>query len=291
MNPVIKTMTLSAAAFVAVAYSLSADPVETALDEIFGQIEESVPGKFGINYRIRFEETNNVGGISQRIRYGYTTENYNGFTASIEGETVDGIDDGFNGLDIAGEGTDLNQIWGAYKSADLGSVKVGRQVYTLDDQRFIGHVGWRQNIQTYDVATVAYNGVENLAVNAFYIGQINRINDTHIDMDGFGLNAGYAFSKALKVVGFYYDFDDSDLGLWDTETLGLRATGTCVLKILPSNTLSASLIKMLLVVSMVVTTQLISFRILWGDSWLGLRGSRARLPHAGCYGSQVPRLC
>jgi len=225
MNPVIKTMTLSAAAFAAVAYSLSADPVETALDEIFEQIEESVPGKFGINYRIRFEETNSVGGISQRIRYGYTTENYNGFTASIEGETVDGIDDGFNGLDIAGEGTDLNQIWGAYKSADLGSVKVGRQVYTLDDQRFIGHVGWRQNIQTYDAATVAYNGVENLAVNAFYIGQTNRINDTHIDMDGFGLNASYAFSKALKVVGFYYDFDDSDLGPWDTETLGLRATG------------------------------------------------------------------
>ena len=226
MNPAIKTMTLSAAAFAAAAYSLTADPVETALGEILGQVEESVPGKFGINYRVRYEETNSDGGISQRIRYSYTTENYGGFTASIEGETIDGIEDGFNGLDVAGEGTDLNQLWGAYKDADLGSIKYGRQIYTLDDQRFIGHVGWRQNIQTFDAATAAFTGIENLVLGGFYFDQVNRINGTHIDIDAFGFNAAYTFGKALKLVGFYYDFDDTQtLARWDSETLGLRASG------------------------------------------------------------------
>ncbi|MEO0511194.1 MAG: alginate export family protein [Verrucomicrobiota bacterium] len=221
-----KTTTVSAMALAAAAYSLPADPVETALDEIFGQVEESVPGKFGINYRIRYEETNDVGGVSQRIRYAYTTPGFSGFSASIEGETLDSIDDGFNGLDQAGEGTDLNQLWGQYKNADFGSLKVGRQIYVLDDQRFIGHVGWRQNIQTFDAATVSYTGVENLQANAFYLGQVNRVNDTHIDLDSFGFNVSYTFDSAFKLTAFYYDIDDSDLALWDTETIGARATGS-----------------------------------------------------------------
>ena len=226
MNPTIKIISLSAAAFAVAAYSLTAGQVESALDKIFAQVEESVPGKFGINYRIRYEETNQDGGISHRIRYGYKSENYNGFAASVEGETVDGIKDGFNALDSAGVGTDLNQLWGTYEDADLGSVKVGRQIYTLDDQRFIGHVGWRQKIQTFDAATFAFTGVENLVVGGFYFDEVNRINGTHIDIDALGINTAYTFGKTLKLIGFYYDFDGTEtLARWDSETFGLRAAG------------------------------------------------------------------
>lgn len=226
MYPTLKVIPLSAAALAVAAYSLSAVQVETAFDKFFGRIEESVPGKFGINYRIRYEETNNNGGISHRIRYGYTTDNYNGFTANLEGEAVDGIKDGFNGLDVAGEGTDLNQLWGSYENTDLGSVKVGRQIYTLDDQRFIGHVGWRQNIQTFDAMTATVTGVENLVVRGFFLDEVNRVNGTQIGIDAFGINTAYAFGKPLKLVGFYYDLEDTEtLARWDSETIGLRASG------------------------------------------------------------------
>ena len=226
MKTAIKIMSLYASALAVASYPLTAAQHQTTLDKIFGQVEESVPGKFGINYRIRYEETNDEGGISHRVRYGYTTENYNGFTASLEGETVDGIKDGFNSLDIAGEGTDLNQLWGKYKNADLGSVKVGRQIYTLEDQRFIGHVGWRQNIQTFDAATLAFTGIENLDVGGFYFDKVNRINGTNIDIDAFGIHAAYSLVNPLKLVGFYYDLDSKEtLARWDSETIGIRASG------------------------------------------------------------------
>ncbi len=226
MYPTIKLPLLSAAALAFAAYSLSAVQVEEGLDKFLGKIEESVPGKFSINYRIRYEETNDDGGVSHRIRYGYTTDNYNGFTANLEGETVDGIEDGFNGLDVDGEGTGLNQIWGAFENTDLGSVKVGRQIYTLDDQRFIGHVGWRQNIQTFDAMTVSVTAVENLVVRGFYLDEVNRINGSQIGIDAFGINTAYAFGKPLKLVGFYYDLDDTELqARWDSETIGFRASG------------------------------------------------------------------
>ena len=226
MNDTIKIISLSAMALAVAGQSLPAGQIDTTLDKIFGQVEESVPGKFGIKYRIRYEETNDDGGISNRIRYGYTTEKFKGFQASIEGETVDGIEDGFNPIDIAGEGTDLNQLWANYKNEDLGSVKVGRQIYTLDDQRFIGHVGWRQKIQTFDAVTVSFAGVENLVMGGFYFDGVNRVNGTNIDINAFGINTAYTFGKLLKLVGFYYDFDDTEtLARWDSETIGLRATG------------------------------------------------------------------
>ncbi len=208
----------------------SADPVESFLDGQFKSLEETVPGKFGINYRIRYEETDTgagktVDGISQRVRYSYTTEDFNGLSAMVEGETLTSVEGGFNGLDTLGTGTEVNQLWAQYADKDYGKVKVGRQIYTLDDHRFIGHVGWRQNIQTFDAGTFAFTGVEKLTVNGFYLDQVNRVVDTNEDLGAYGVNIAYAFDKSLKLTGFYYDIEDPTIAAWDSETLGLRGTG------------------------------------------------------------------
>jgi hypothetical protein len=34
------------------------------------------------------------------------------------------------------------------------SGKIGRQVITMDNHRFVGHVGWRQDRQTFDALTL-----------------------------------------------------------------------------------------------------------------------------------------
>ncbi len=216
-------------ALAAGASGLMADPVESALDSAFGKLEETVPGKFSLNYRIRYEYTEagsaETDGISQRVRYGYTTPNFSGFTGMIEGETLLSVEDGFNGLDTAGTGTEVNQLWAQYANKDYGKVKLGRQIYTLDDHRFIGHVGWRQNIQTFDALTAEYSGIDKLSVKGFYIDQVNRINDTNVDMETYGANVSYAFSKGFKLAGFLYSINDSDLAAFDSDTFGLRATG------------------------------------------------------------------
>lgn len=209
----------------------AAGPGEEELTGLFNQIEEAVPGKFGINYRIRYEGTevpgDNSSGVSHRVRYSYTTDNYYGFTGMVEGETLTSIKGGFNGLDEAGTGTEVNQLWGQYADEDYGKAKLGRQIYTLDDQRFVGHVGWRQNIQTFDAFTADFSGVEKLSVKGFYIGQINRVNDEAIDTDTFGFNASYALAPEAKLTGFFYKVDGTDAPRsgFDSQSLGARVSG------------------------------------------------------------------
>jgi len=70
-------------------------------------------------------------------------------------------------------GTDFNQAFVAYKNGSFGAT-AGRQRILLDDQRFVGGVGWRQNEQTYDGLSLAYSSG---AVKGSYsfINNVNRI--------------------------------------------------------------------------------------------------------------------
>ena len=222
---------------------VSADPVESFLDEQTAKLEETVPGKFSINARTRYEIFDldtasgtlrdgteaDRDGFSTRVRYGYTTPNFNGFTAMAEGETLTrlgGDHDDIHPLDDAGDGTDLNQLWVQYANEDYGKAKVGRQIYSLDDHRFIGHVGWRQNIQTFDAATADYTGIDNLSVKGFFSDAVNRVNGDYFKMDTYGANISYKFYDNFTLTGFYYEMDNADLTAFENETLGLRAVGS-----------------------------------------------------------------
>jgi hypothetical protein len=236
-----KTYTKSLLTVLALAGSASfasAESAEAFLDEQFKTLAETIPGKFNINMRNRYEvfdldngnPKSDRDGSSMRIRYGYTTPDFGGFTAMVEGETVTrlgGDHDDIHPLDAAGDGTDLNQAWVKYVDADYGSAKIGRQVYALDDHRFIGHVGWRQNIQTFDAATGEFSGIDKLSVKAFYLAEQNAVNGTHNELDATGLNAGYAFDKAFKLTGFVYNIEGDEERNENASNLtyGVRATG------------------------------------------------------------------
>ena len=55
------------------------------------------------------------------------------------------------------------------------TAKLGRQVLTLDDHRFVGHVGWRQDRQTFDAARLQMSPAEGLYLDMAYIYKRNRI--------------------------------------------------------------------------------------------------------------------
>jgi hypothetical protein len=52
---------------------------------------------------------------------------------------------------------------------------LGRQRITLDDQRFISNVSWRQNEQTFDAVRVVNKSLRTLVVDATYLNQVNRV--------------------------------------------------------------------------------------------------------------------
>lgn len=210
---------------------LAADKVASSLDDFFEVVDDAFPGRISLNVRTRYESFKtpavNRNGFSQRLRYGYATPDFNGFGALVEGETLYGLNgsERMHPLDEAGSGTELNQLRVHYQNADYGRITLGRQIYTLDDQRFIGHVGWRQNIQTFDALTGAYTGIENFTANAFFIDRVKRVNGEGVDLDGLGLNLRYVFAPWIGVSAFYYSLDFDRVQAWSNDTYGVRVNG------------------------------------------------------------------
>jgi hypothetical protein len=213
---------------------------------VFSEQEVAAMGQFNVDARLRYESFDldngapgqDRDGSSLRIRYGYTTPDFSGFTAMVEGETltrVGGNVDDIHPLDEAGDGTDLNQLWVQYQDEDYGLIKLGRQIYALDDQRFIGHVGWRQNIQTFDAATANFSAVEHLSIKPFYLAEQHAVNGSHNELNAYGVNVTYAFSEHFNMTGFYYQIEGDEASNADASnrTLGLRATGRFTLVDLP----------------------------------------------------------
>ena len=195
---------------------------------------EQVPGKLNLDSRIRYEVFDEAGGLdvdgtSHRIRYGYTTPESGGLQAMIEGETLYAWGHGrdLHPADNAGDGTDLNQLWVSFRSEGIGSAKLGRQIYTLDDHRFIGHVGWRQNIQTFDAVTGSIDVVGQVALKAFFIDAVNTVSGAHNDIEAFGVNAVHAVNESLDLTGFYYSIDGKpDMPASSSDTVGIRLAGS-----------------------------------------------------------------
>ncbi len=80
------------------------------------------------------------------------------------------------------ENVELNRIQLQYKGLPKTVVTLGRQRINLDDQRFVGSVGWRQNEQTFDAARIEWTGVKNLKADVTYAWSQRTI----WGVDGFG---------------------------------------------------------------------------------------------------------
>lgn len=131
-------------------------------------------------------------------------------------------------------GTEVNQAFLSYTNFN-NQVKYGRQRLVLDNSRFIGNVGWRQNEQTYDGLSWTNKTIRYTNFTYAYIKNVNRVfgednpalGDLH--MDSHVLNANYTGFDAGKLIGYAYLLDINDpiaqLGL-TSDTFGVRWQGT-----------------------------------------------------------------
>ncbi len=121
--------------------------------------------------------------------------------------------------------TELDQAWLQYAAGGF-SARVGRQVINLDDQRFVGAVGWRQDRQTFDAAQVKWAPVETVELLYAYLDQRNRIfaEDADIDSADHLLNASWK-TPVGTLTGFGYLLENENAVGDGPDSWGLRFAG------------------------------------------------------------------
>ena len=148
-------------------------------------------GKPSLDARYRYESVSQENALKAanastlRLRFGYETGEFKGFGAMLEGEHLSVL--GTNNYNsttnrktaysiIADpEFTEVNQAYLSYSGIPDTKLKYGRQRLVLDNQRFIGNVGWRQNEQTFDGFTVVNKSLPATTITAGYIYNANRV--------------------------------------------------------------------------------------------------------------------
>jgi len=97
---------------------------------------------------------------------------------------------------------------------------VGRSHVNLDNQRFIGTVGWRQVERSYDTAYVADNSIENLTVLGAYVYGLQGVgSDETTETSSVLLNVKYKVADSLSITAYDYMIASTH------DTLGVSLTG------------------------------------------------------------------
>lgn len=212
-----------------------------------------VSGKIHLDDNLRIELADTTGrnsstAISNRIRLGYESKPFFGLSGLIEMENVatpapdnywvPATRDGTSDRTIVADppGTEVNQAFGRFSTGSLGEtgvsfdLKAGRQRIKLDDDRFIGNVGWRQFEQTFDSVSLRTNlGVKDLSVFYAYVWGVQKIfgpDGPNPESDSHLINLSYRIAPELKVTPFAYllDFENDDPAN-SSNSFGVRATG------------------------------------------------------------------
>ena len=142
----------------------------TTLTPVYAQsLNEAITGgKFSGQFRMRYEGVDqdnaliDADALTLRSTLKYDSGIYNGFSAVLEMEDVrsmfgkdeytvgpSGFNPGIYSVVADPDTTELNQGFLQYANGSF-TAKLGRQVINLDNQRFVGAVGWRQDWQTFD---------------------------------------------------------------------------------------------------------------------------------------------
>lgn len=208
-------------------------------------------GTVSLNARLRYEGVEQTGlrdarALTLRTRLGFTTAPLQGWKALLEAENITAADgDSYSqaGLNAGGTGravvadpesTEINQALLSF-TRDKTTATLGRQRLALDNARFIGDVGWRQNMQTFDAVVVQDKTLAKTTLTYAYLEQVNRVfSDRHAqgrwNSDSHLLNASYAGLPAGTLTGYAYLLDFKKVAAANScATYGLSFAGTAKL--------------------------------------------------------------
>ncbi|MFO1078923.1 MAG: hypothetical protein U1E73_14465 [Planctomycetota bacterium] len=190
-------------------------------------------GKAKLSLRLRVESVDedpfakDASAVTLRTRLAWQSADFRGFALNLEADDIHALDeDSYNSTangvttrPVIGDpvGTEINVAALTWKNKSL-AVTAGRQRLVLDNQRFIGNVGWRQNEQTYDGVTLKFKPVARLELTAGGLWNVNRVFGPRTGTqlaDWHGnvklLNAKIDAGKigSLSLFGYAMDFDNA----------------------------------------------------------------------------------
>jgi hypothetical protein len=209
---------------------LFAAPFTAAAEESDSLADAIKSGKAGVSVRARYENVDQDGvsetadALTARVRLNFKTGSWRGLSAFAEYDHVFHVLDDFNSgggtssnrgqypVVADPEGSDLNQLYVDYAASDSTKLRVGRQKILLDNHRYVGHVGWRQNEQTYDGLSVMSTAISNTTLQYTYVANVRRIFGER-SLGGSDkanhhlLNAKIKLNDSWSVTPYYYLLD------------------------------------------------------------------------------------
>ncbi len=194
-----------------------------------------------VDARLRYESVAQDGledanAVTARLRLGYETPAWRGFRVLGELEGVGQLTDDFN--DTVNGATqyavvpdpdtlELNRLQVSWSGAEGRRAVLGRQRIILNNARFVGNVGFRQNEQTFDALRLEARPFEHAAFTYIYIDGVQRVfggdspqgvweSDSHVLQADVDLPLG-----KLSAYGLWLDFED-DAPAQSNQTFGVR---------------------------------------------------------------------
>ncbi|HEY9276872.1 MAG TPA: alginate export family protein [Methylotenera sp.] len=108
--------------------------------------------------------------------------------------------------------TDINQLYADWTGIQDTRLRLGRQQLNLDNVRFIGDIGFRQNMQVFDGISVLNKSVDDVEIFAAHFSKVRQITtklrDGNIDI----VNTKYKISSGESLSGYGYLVDMENLG-------------------------------------------------------------------------------
>jgi len=108
--------------------------------------------------------------------------------------------------------TDINQLYVDWTGIPNTKLRLGRQQLNLDNVRFIGDIGFRQNMQVFDGFSVLNKSIPDTEIFAAHFDKVRQITtklrDGNIDI----INAKYKISPTESLIGYGYFIDVANLG-------------------------------------------------------------------------------
>ena len=200
---------------------------------------------FIVDWRTRFEEVEQDGftepaeALTSRLRLGLQTAPVKATAFLLEGVVIDDLGDDYNSTTngqteypVVADPADFGAINRAAiinKSLEKTTLTFGRQRIVLDDQRFVGNVGWRQHEQTFDGLRAQLAGAR-IKADVTYAAQVNRVFGPDSpqgkwDGDVVLANLSHTFGLGtLTVFDYYLDIDD--VAAVSSNTLGAKLMGS-----------------------------------------------------------------
>ena len=208
-------------------------------------------GKIKLDLRYRYENVDHDGRDREahahvlRTRLGYLTGRFAGFQVLAEMENLAHVfDDKFHDLVndkttravVADPNiTELNQAYLDYAGGPIPDFKSrgGRFRWKIDNDRFIGNVGFRQNEQTFDGLWVKNVSLPETEITYGYLSNVNRITGNDHAAGDFRMNSHVVHLKYTRfpfaqfsLYNYHLDYDERGAARQNsTNSTGARVWG------------------------------------------------------------------